>query len=190
MASHPRSALCFCIHGPCRDSEKTWGFTTAQIWGQSCNEGIECTTRNLKRSRSSTIADLNLQLERVKRKYFDEPAPVSDAPLRKRIMSGSVNLTDLGYDSTYSVQVQVGTPRRFYATLQPSSFTNVPCIASKRKPSTSKLQRKRQYHPKYETACLPIHPQRVGRLLAGIQVLLQQYNDFPQIQLICVQNLD
>ena len=34
---------------------------------------------NVKHTRSSTIADLNLQFEQVKRKYFDEPAPVSDA---------------------------------------------------------------------------------------------------------------
>jgi len=127
---------------------------------------------NLKRSRSSIISDLNLQLEEVKRKYFDETAPVSDAPLRKRITSESVNLTDIGYDYSYFAQVQVGIPRKFYATLQPSSFTDAPCIASKRKPSTSKLERKRQYHANYETACLPIHPQRVGRLLAGVRILL------------------
>ena len=86
--------------------------------------GVSRTTRgsnvrrgNLKRSRSSIIADLNLQLERVKWKYFDEPAADSGAPLHKRVTSESVNLTDSGYDYTYFAPVQVGTPRKFYPTL-------------------------------------------------------------------------
>jgi len=81
--------------------------------------GSNIRRRNLKRSRSSTIADLKLQFERVKRKYFDAE---SDAPLRKRATSESVNLTDTRSDYSYFAQVQVGTPRKFYATLQPSSL--------------------------------------------------------------------
>ena len=54
---------------PSRESDM-YGVSRA-LRGSSIRRG------NVKHTRSSTIADLNLQFERVKRKY--EPAPVSDA---------------------------------------------------------------------------------------------------------------
>jgi len=65
-----------------------------------------------KRSPSPTIADLKKQLERVRHKYSDAPAP--DSGLRKRVTSESLNLTDNGNDFGYFTTVKVGTPRKFY----------------------------------------------------------------------------
>jgi len=76
-------------------------------------------TRRGERSPSSIIADLKIQLERLKRKYSDEPLlPDSGVPLHERVTSGSVNLTDIVSDSSYFASVKVGTPRKFYPTAQ------------------------------------------------------------------------
>ena len=97
--------------------------------------GVSSASRGLgERSASSIIADMKMQLERVKRKYSDGPLPDSDAPLRKRVTSGSVNLTDVAYDSTYFAPVQVGTPRKFYPIAQ--QYTDCSCIIPQRKALT------------------------------------------------------
>lgn len=92
--------------------------------------------RGKRSSPSSTIAQLRRQLARNKQMYGDGSVP---APfLRKRVASGSLNLTDDGYDIGYHISVQVGTPRKPHVIVHQLSL-QVAHVVPKRKRSTSTL---------------------------------------------------
>lgn len=87
--------------------------------------------RHDKRSPSSIIAEWKKQLARIKLKYGE-----ANTPPAKRATSGSLNLTDTGYDSGYFTSVQVGTPRKFFYPIVQQYYMFADCSCNRPKAQT------------------------------------------------------